>query len=155
MAKGKYHAWLKPDKLREITNWAAKGLTDKQIAKNIGINVSTLYSWLDKYREFSDALTRGREMRDVEVENALFMAAVGAVVVEETITEFDGQIVDGKPYNGKTKQRKTTKKLPPDVNALRFLMKNRMGWSENPNASQNEIAQAPVFVFDASVYAEH
>ena len=36
MAKGKYEKWLKEDNLLLLEGWARDGLTDEQIAKNIG-----------------------------------------------------------------------------------------------------------------------
>ena len=47
MAKGKYQQWLEPDSLIKLEGWARDGLTDEQIAHNMGINVSTLYVWKD------------------------------------------------------------------------------------------------------------
>lgn len=58
------------------------GLTDEQIAKNIGITSSTLYEWKKKYSEFSEALKRGKEIVDRQVENALLKRALGYQYVE-------------------------------------------------------------------------
>ena len=63
------------DKLIIVEGWARDGLTNEQIATNIGINVKTLYEWQKKYKEFSNALKRGKEIVDREVENALFREA--------------------------------------------------------------------------------
>lgn len=43
MAKGKYADWITPDGLLLLEGWARDGLTDEQIAHNIGVNVKTLY----------------------------------------------------------------------------------------------------------------
>ena len=43
MAKGKYQEWLTEDGLTKLEAWARDGLTDEQIAKNIGIKRPTLY----------------------------------------------------------------------------------------------------------------
>ena len=45
MAKGKYQEWLEPDGLLKLEGYARDGLTDEQIAKNMGINVATLYKY--------------------------------------------------------------------------------------------------------------
>lgn len=58
------------------------GLTDEQIAKNIGVTPSTLYEWKKKYSEFSEALKRGKEVVDRQVENALLKRALGYQYVE-------------------------------------------------------------------------
>ena len=77
MAKGKYQEWLEEDNLIKLEAWARNGLTDEQLANNIGINVATLYTWKNKYSEINDALKRGKEVVDIEVENSLLKAAKG------------------------------------------------------------------------------
>ena len=54
-----------------LEGWARDGLTDEQIAHNIGINVATLYGWKKKYSEINNALKKGKEVIDYLVENAL------------------------------------------------------------------------------------
>ena len=75
MAKGKYQRWLEPDGLTLLEGWARDGLTDEQIAKNCGCNAGTLYEWKKKYPEISEALKKGKEVVDFEVENALLQSA--------------------------------------------------------------------------------
>ena len=45
MAKSKADEWLEQDKLTLLEGWARNGLTDEQIANNIGISRSTLFEW--------------------------------------------------------------------------------------------------------------
>lgn len=77
MAKGKYQEWLTPEGLIKLEGWARDGLTDEQIAKNIGISVGTLYDWKIKYPDFSETLKKGKDVVDREVENALLKRAKG------------------------------------------------------------------------------
>lgn len=49
MARGKYQEWLEPDNLLKLQAWARDGLTDEQLAHNMGITARTLYVWKDKY----------------------------------------------------------------------------------------------------------
>lgn len=76
MAKGKYQKWLEPENLILLEGWARDGLNDEQIAKNIGVNVSTLYDWTKKYPEISESLKKGKEVVDFQVENALLESAL-------------------------------------------------------------------------------
>lgn len=76
MAKGKYQEWLEPDGLILLEGWARDGLTDEQIAKNIGITSTTLYDWKKKHSKISEALKKGKEVVDYAVENALLSAAM-------------------------------------------------------------------------------
>jgi transposase-like protein len=75
MAKGKYEEWLKPDGLILIEGWARDGLTDEQIAHNIGIRRETLWSWRKQFPNIDNALKKTKEVVDRQVENALFKKA--------------------------------------------------------------------------------
>ena len=76
MAKGKYQKWLLKENLLLLEGWARDGLTDEQIAKNIGITLLTFYEWKKKYSDFSESLKKGKEVVDYEVENALLSSAL-------------------------------------------------------------------------------
>lgn len=112
MAKGKYQEWLEPDGLLKLEAWARDGLTDEQIANNIGIKRTTLYDWLNKYSDISDALKRGKEVVDIQVENALLKRALGYSYDEVTYE-----------YGEETKR--VTKEVQPDTTAQIFWLKNR------------------------------
>jgi len=71
MAKGKYQDWLTEDGLLRIQGWARDGLTNEDIAFNIGITAKTLYEWMIKYSEISEALKEGKDVIDRRIENAL------------------------------------------------------------------------------------
>ena len=76
MAKGKYEYWLTPEGLLLLKGWARDGLIDVQIAENMGIAASTLYRWKNEHKEISEALKRGKEAVDYQVENALLNNAL-------------------------------------------------------------------------------
>lgn len=76
MAKGKYEYWLSPDGVLLIEGWARDGLTDEQIAHNMGISVKTLWVWKNKYSKVCNALKKGKEVIDYKVENALLNSAL-------------------------------------------------------------------------------
>ena len=76
MAKGKYDKWLTTDSLILLEGWARDGLTDKQIAKNIGISEQTLNVWKKSYPSLSESLKKGKEVVDYEVQNALYKNAI-------------------------------------------------------------------------------
>lgn len=124
MAKGKYHEWLTPESLTLLEGWTRDGLTDEQVAKKIGISLSTFYSWKNEHPEFSEALKKGKEVIDTIVENALLKRALGYKVVE--ITEETGDFG--------SKIKKVTKEVPPDVTAQIFWLKNRRPdkWRDKP-----------------------
>lgn len=77
MAKSKWETHVK-DKLILVEGWARDGLTDEQIAKNLGIGYTTLKEYKNKYPSFLATLKRGKEVVDTEVENALLKKALGS-----------------------------------------------------------------------------
>lgn len=76
MAKGKYEYWLTLEGLLLIEGWARDGLTNEQISHNIGISRETLHQWQKRFVDISDALKKGKEVVDYEVENALLKNAL-------------------------------------------------------------------------------
>ena len=118
IAKSKYETDVKP-RLIEIEAWKRDGLTDEQIFKNLGISKDTFYKYKDKYTDFSDALKKGKEVADIEVENALFKRAIG-YKYKEVIKEV--KEIDGKKS---TYIKEITKEIPGDVGAQIFWLKNR------------------------------
>lgn len=112
MAKGKYQKWLEKENLILLEGWARDGLTDEQIAKNIGISVATLYNWKNTHLEILESLKRGKEVVDFEVENALLQRALGYRYDEVTLE-------DG------VETKRVTKEVVPDTTAQIFWLKNR------------------------------
>ena len=68
--------WLEPDKLILLEGWSRDGLTQEQIAHNMGIGLTTLKEWRKKEPTIEATLKKGREVADYEVENALFKNAL-------------------------------------------------------------------------------
>ena len=99
-----------------IEGWARDGLTDEQIAKNIGISRSTLNEWKKKYSDISDTLKRGKEVIDRQVENSLLKRALG-YEYEEISEKYEGGIL--------TERKITKKQVVPDTTAQIFWLKNR------------------------------
>lgn len=128
MAKGKYEKWIEKDNLLRLQAWARDGLTDEQIAKNIGITAKTLYEWKKKYSKICEALKKGKEVVDVEVENSLYRAAVGfhetvrKTVMKKTVTYKDGKRIKEESSPVTVEEDVYVK---PDVLAQMFWLKNR------------------------------
>ena len=127
MAKGKYEYWLTPEGLLKIEGWARDGLTDEQISKNIGISRSTLNVWKDRYSDISDALKRGKDVIDRQVENALLKRALG-YEYEEVKEKFEDGVI--------TERTVTKKEVVPDTTAQIFWLKNRKPdkWRDKPGS---------------------
>ena len=125
--KGLYEEWLKEDNLKLLEAWARDGLTNEQIAHNIGIRSKTLYEWINKFSVIGDALKRGKEVVDIEVENSLLKRALGYSYDEVTkeINKETGQLVVTKVV---------TKQVIPDTTAMIYWLKNRKPkqWRDKP-----------------------
>lgn len=122
MAKGKYADWIAPEGLLKIEGWARDGLTDKQIANNIGITVKTLYEWENRFSNICESLKRGKEIVDRQVENALLKRALGyeyTEIIREAVKD---------PETGEMEMcvtKEITKQAMPDTTAQIFWLKNR------------------------------
>lgn len=128
-ARGKYEYWLTDDGLTLLESWARDGLTDEQLAHNCGINPGTLYDWKKRFPKISEALKKGKEVVDIQVENALLKRALGYEYQEERIEKTD---------NG-TKVTQTLKHVPGDTTAQIFWLKNRRldKWRDKPANEAN------------------
>ncbi|MBR2528823.1 MAG: helix-turn-helix domain-containing protein [Blautia sp.] len=129
--KGKYEYWLSEEGLALVEGWARNGLTNKQIAQNIGINESTLCDWANKFSEFSNAIKTSKEVADIQVENALHKRATGYKYTE-TVEELRFDKATGEYKLTVVKQ--TTKEMPPDTVAQIFWLRNRKpkDWRNDP-----------------------
>ena len=85
MARIKYEDWIKPENLILIQGWKRDGLTDEQVASNIGISRMTLHRWQEREQKkhdengskcyIRDALKIGKQQANFIVENKLFEKA--------------------------------------------------------------------------------
>ena len=109
VAKGKYEKWLKEENLLLLEGWARDGLTDEQIAKNMGISVKTLFNWKTSYLPILQALKKGKEVVDYEVENALLSSAL-----EGNTTAQIFWLKNRRPDKWRDKQKEETDKTALD-----------------------------------------
>lgn len=132
MGKGKYEDWVTPEGLAKIEGWAREGLTDKQIAGNIGVSEKSFNDWKTRFPSLSSALKKGKAPVDLAVENALYKSATGYT---KTLR---------KPV--KLRQRGGVEVIeyvdeefyyPPQVTAQIFWLKNRRRdrWKDKPEES--------------------
>jgi transposase-like protein len=136
MAKGKYEEWLQPEKLLLIEGWARDGLTDEQIAHNMGIGTSTLYKWKNEHIEIVESLKKGKEVVDRQVENALLKRALGYKYNETTYEQVAIKDSEGKTIGYQMTETKiVTKEVHPDTTAQIFWLKNRKPeeWRDKQN----------------------
>ena len=119
-AKPKYETCVKPH-LEWVKNQVKKGVTEKQIANELGISEASLNNYRNKYKEFAEALNKAKcsELLE-ELINAGIEAAKGQTKTnKQTIYERDenGQlqavrIVENEVY------------IPPNASLNQFYVKN-------------------------------
>ena len=116
VAKGKYQEWLTKEGLLRLQGWARDGLSDEQIAANMGISIATLYNWKRDHLEILEALKEGKDAVDRQVENALLKSALGYKYDEVTEERRDDELVVTKVVH---------KEVQPNTTAQIFWLKNR------------------------------
>lgn len=131
IAKGKFDRWRTKEGLTLLEGWARDGLTDEELARKIGVNRATFYDWKNRFSDISDAVKKGKEVIDFEVEQALLKRALGYSYTE-TRKEIDA--------NGKKKVIVTEKHVEADTAAQIFWLRNRKPhkWRNNPEAPEGD-----------------
>ncbi|MBQ2662742.1 MAG: helix-turn-helix domain-containing protein [Clostridia bacterium] len=154
MSKGKFSDWLTDEGVTQIEAWARDGLTDEQIAENIGISRSTLSEWKKKYPAISAALKRGKAVVDIAVENALLKRALGGYRYDEITREQKTNPDTGEKELVTTKI--VTKETIPDVTAQIFWLKNRKPevWRDKHDLQSEVNTEAGIIILPAVKEAE-
>ena len=108
-----------------VEQMAREGLTNDQIASELGIHRRTLYTWLPQYESLAMALQRGRADIDQTVVLSLLKRSLGFEVDEEQTTTEDKLDKEGNVHT-LTKTVKTKRFIPPSDSAIIFFLKNRL-----------------------------
>ena len=132
--KNKYYTHVVP-KFKIILAWRRRGLTLKEIAKNLGVGFSNFKGYIPTHPDLSDILNVGAEEACAEIENAVFRTAVGYEYVEvKTILEgaADPKEIDVSPdeaakqiASGRRRIERTIRQQPPNTTAQIFYLTNR------------------------------
>lgn len=101
MAHAEYKKWLEPNNLTKLRSWARDGLTNEQIAKKIGVKRQTFQRWLSTYSDMSDALKKGKEIVDAEIEDSLI-----SIMKKHTVTTTQYKMVKKDAFNLKAERSK-------------------------------------------------
>ena len=121
--------WLEQDKLILLEGWARDGLTQEQIAHNMGIGLTTLKEWRKKEPTIETTLKKGREVVDFEVENALLKSAL-----EGNVTAQIFWLKNRKQKDWREKQEVLLDKNPiEDLTPLAELLKENENESNTNN----------------------
>ena len=112
-APTKYDPDRHPEYARAL---AIEGLTNEEIAKQIGINKTTLHEWVKKHPDFSNSIKEGKAESDAKVEMSLYKRALGYTYTERKVIDLS---------DGGTRIETVVKEVVPDVGAQCMWLKNR------------------------------
>ncbi|OUB20094.1 hypothetical protein BK708_19225 [Bacillus thuringiensis serovar yunnanensis] len=146
----KIKRWLTKEGLLKIEGWARDGLIDEQIAYNMGVTRVTLHNWRKKHPIMDQAVRRGKEVVDREVENALLKRATGYTYEEVTVEREK----NGDDFES-VETKRVKRQVPPDSTAIIFWLKNRKpdAWRDRREIDHSgEMKQTVVQKADLSKY---
>lgn len=125
-----------------LRGWARDGLTQEQIAQNIGIHRDTMNEWKSRFPDISDALKVGRENSDYIVENELFESCKTRTVTVKKPIKLKKVMVDGKKRLEEERIEYAEEQVvvPANVTAQIFYLKNRKAdkWKDKPQENTTE-----------------
>lgn len=91
------------------------GLTDRQVAVVLQVNVDTIHTWKKEHVEFSDSLKKWKEFADENIELSLYERAMGYSHPDVHISTHEGEVI----------VTDIIKHYPPDPTSMIFWLKNR------------------------------
>lgn len=136
--------YLTEDGLLLLEGWARDGLTDAEIAHNMGISHTSFYKYRNENAEFANALKRGKAPVDIKVENQLLKSALGFKVTVKKAVKVKTK--KNKPGVGLIEEEHIEmvdeeQYIPPVPAAQFFWLKNRRPdkWREKQDINVNTI----------------
>lgn len=124
--------WLTKEGLTLIQAYSRDCLNKSEIAEKMGVSASTFRKWEKNNVGIKEAVKVGRELTDINVENAILKKALG-FETEEVKTVIKA--------NGDEEITTVRKNVPPDVSAASVWLKNRRPdkWRDKPSDNTSSI----------------
>lgn len=128
---------ISPEGLLLIESWRRDGCSMVDIAKKIGMSSPGFNQMRRRHPEITEAITRGQEIVDYEVENALLKCALG--YRKELTKTYIRYSPDGQG-NRETRIEKTIEEVGPNTTACLAWLNNRRPdkWKRNRDNNQDE-----------------
>lgn len=124
----KYAEWITREGLLRIEGWARDGLTEAEIAANIGIAERTLQTWKNRFPSLDHILKQGKDVVDRAVEGSLLEMAMGMTkkiikpMKRKEVMYENGKRVSEIEYIEYVEEEVY---YPPNTTAIIFWLKNR------------------------------
>ena len=122
-------------------DFASEGLTDSQIAYQLGISRSTFYNYKQQHSRFAEAIDVGRDVIDSRVENRLLELALGNYTITIHVTDHEGRT------------RTTVKDAIPNLKAIQYWLERsdrRKGILPETKEKKTVVEISPVSVPEAA-----
>jgi len=130
----------RPTKYQEEYNEQARklcllGATDKDLADFFNVNADTIYEWKKVHEKFSESISQGKIIADMEVADALYKGTKDRIVVEQQAFKIKvGQ------YEEQIEVVDVEKVIPADFRNQQFWLKNRSpkNWRDKQEIGQTD-----------------
>jgi len=132
--KSKYESHVKPY-LKRIPAWRRQGMLEEQVARKLGVGISTFERYKTDFEELREALKNGKAELVEELEGFLYKKAKGYDYVETKVSIKEGVI------GTETTTSTVTKHIAPDTGAIAFALKNLEKEKWKDNHDRDEIAR--------------
>ena len=122
-------------------DFASEGMTDSQIAYQLGVSRSTFYNYKQQHSRFAEAIDVGRDVIDSRVENRLLELALGNYTITIHVTDHEGRT------------RTTVKDAIPNLKAIQYWLERsdrRKGILPETKEKQTAVQISPVSAPEAT-----
>lgn len=138
----KFSDWTKKDKLIVIAGWKLKGVTDKQVATNIGITQRTLDRWKNRSRPLCLVLKRSKERVNFVVENQLLKQAMAGnltAIIFYLKNNYRVKYSDNSEYISDEINRAKLRKLKAGIDKTKAEARIKNYQANRNDASKNKV----------------
>lgn len=125
--RGKWESDVLP-RLEEIEAWARNGVSEKDIAHNLGIAYSTFRRYRDTYEALSAVLARTKDYVDNVIVVGAYLRRITGYDAVEVRREYTVALdADGNKTRKLIKETEQTRHIPGDPRAAEFWLSRRQG----------------------------
>lgn len=140
MPQKKYEIFVEP-RLSEISAWVKLGISEKEIAKKLGVSYSSFREYKKKHLALFGTCANTKSVVDAMVVEALLKNAIGYTFKEQQAIKVKNEYYDEqgrKCYKESVEVVEIEKVKPPETQAGTFWSINRdpEHWATNPHAVQ-------------------
>jgi hypothetical protein len=148
----------RPEFCAALIEHMRRGLTFEAFgaSKEIGVAKDTLYEWLKRHKEFSDARKRGMPLLEyfyIQTGLSIATGQVRRVSSEEPMLDAAGAPIRD-PVTGKILMRREYAPANTNATAYIFLVKNVLGWRDKRDINHGGQTDNPVRVAAEATPAE-